>query len=205
LEGSRAGGPASTVFLGMNWATLGNTPFRRYKHFTHEGGISSPFIAHWPAGIARSRAGQWERQPGHLIDVLPTVADAAKAKFPTEIRGAATLAPEGVSLLPALAGKPLGRKQPLFFMHEGNRAVRDGKWKLVSKYMDPWELFDMQEDRTELRNLAAQHPEIVARLSGAYDAWAKRTFAEQWTGPRRTDWGAEILDRDPAKKGRKKQ
>jgi len=203
LEGSRAGGPASTVFLGMNWATLGNTPFRRYKHFTHEGGIATPLIAHWPGGIAKEREGKWERQPGHLIDILPTVADACGAAVPKKIRGLDVLPPEGVSLLPAIAGKPLARKQPLFFMHEGNRAVRDGKWKLVSKYLDPWELYDMDEDRTELRNVAAQHPEVVMRLSAAYDAWAQRTFAEQWTGPKRTDWGSEITSGNGQKKKKK--
>ena len=76
-------------------------------------------------------------------------------------------------------------------MHEGNRAVRDGKWKLVSKYMDPWELFDMEADRTEMRNLAAERPEVAARLAAAYDAWAKSSYAEPWKGPRRTDWGNE--------------
>ncbi|MBL8173689.1 MAG: arylsulfatase [Bryobacterales bacterium] len=203
LEGSRAGGPASTVFLGMNWATLGNTPFRRYKHFTHEGGIATPLIAHWPAGIAKEREGKWERQPGHLVDILPTVVEACGARMPAKIRGVDAIPPEGVSLLPAIGGKPLARKQPLFFMHEGNRAVREGKWKLVSKYLDPWELYDMDEDRTETRNVAAQHPEVVARLSAAYDGWAKRTFVEPWTGPKRTDWGSEITAGDGLKKKKK--
>jgi arylsulfatase len=76
-------------------------------------------------------------------------------------------------------------------MHEGNRAVRDGKWKLVSKYLDPWELFDMEADRTEMQNLAAKEPETVARLASAYESWARTTFAEPWSGPRRTDWGQE--------------
>ena len=88
-------------------------------------------------------------------------------------------------------------------MHEGNRAVRDGKWKLVSKYLDPWELFDMEADRTELRNLAAKEPETVARLASAYDTWAVKSFAEPWTGPRRTDWGQEVTapGGTPARKG----
>ena len=98
---------------------------------------------------------------------------------------------QGVSLTPAFSGKPLGRKEPIFFMHEGNRAVRDGKWKLVSKYTEPWELFDMEADRTELHNLAKEQPEIVQRLSTRYDEWARRGYAEPWTGPPRTDWGAE--------------
>jgi arylsulfatase len=98
---------------------------------------------------------------------------------------------QGASLVPAFTGKNVGRRQPIFFMHEGNRAVRDGKWKLVSKYMDPWELFDMDADRTEMRNLAAERPEIAARLAAGYDAGAKSSYAEPWKGPRRTDWGAE--------------
>src|SRR4029079_9642611 len=79
-EGKRPGGPMSTVFLGQSWATMANTPFRRYKHFTHEGGISTPFIAHWPAGIPADRNGKLEPQPGHVVDLMPTVVDVAGAK-----------------------------------------------------------------------------------------------------------------------------
>lgn len=180
LNGNPPGGPDSNVFLGMNWATLGNTPFRRYKHFTHEGGIATPLIAHWPAGIPQARQGKLEHQPGHLVDILPTVAAAAGVKPP---------AVEGVDLGPAWAGKKLARRAPLFFMHEGNRAVRDGKWKLVSKHGGEWELYDMEADRTEIRNLAAGRPAEVKRLAEAYEAWAARTNVEPWTGPVRTDWG----------------
>ena len=90
LEGEGYGSARSTVFLGMNWATLNNTPFRRYKHFTHEGGVSTPLIAHWPAGIAKDRNGKFDNQPGHLVDVMPTVLEATGAKYPAEIRGKKT-------------------------------------------------------------------------------------------------------------------
>ena len=113
---------------------------------------------------------------------------------------------EGTSLMAAFSGKRIARKQPIFFMHEGNRAVRDGKWKLVAKYMDPWELYDLDADRTELRDLAAQQPAVVQRLSAAYEAWAKRTHSEAWSGGRHTDWGQQRQDADAAKKkgGKKK-
>ena len=123
---------------------------------------------------------------------MPTVMAATGAKYPSSLHGKTTIPPQGVSLLPALSGKPLARKEPIFFMHEGNRAVRDGRWKLVSKYTEPWELFDMEADRTELHNLAAVHPDIVQRLVARYDRWAKQSYAEPWTGPPRTEWGAEI-------------
>ncbi len=205
LEGNPPGGPDSNVFLGMNWATLANTPFRRYKHFTHEGGIATPLIAHWPAGIPRAREGKFETQPGHLIDIMPTVVEAAGARYPANLRGKATIPMQGISLAPAFSGRPLTRKEPLFFMHEGNRAVRDGKWKLVSKYQDPWELFDMEADRTEMRNLAGSQPEIAQRLAAAYDAWARTSFVEPWTGPRRTDWGQEPSIETPARRATKKR
>ena len=206
-EGNPPGGPDSNVFLGMNWATLANTPFRRYKHFTHEGGVSTPLIAHWPAAIPKAREGKFETQPGHLVDIMPTVLAATGAQYPTSLHGKSTIPMQGTSLVPAFSGSKVARKEPIFFMHEGNRAVRDGKWKLVSKYMDPWELFDMEADRTELRNLAAAQPEVVARLASAYDTWAQKSFAEPWTGPRRTDWGSEIKTDAPAApaKGRKKK
>lgn len=204
-EGDHPGSPDSTVFLGMNWATLANTPFRRYKHFTHEGGISTPLIAHWPAAIPKERNGKLETQPGHIIDVMPTLVEVGGAKYPANLHGKTTIPMQGVSLVPAFSGKKLARKEPICFMHEGNRAVRDGKWKIVSKYMDPWELFDMEADRTEMHNLAGAKPELVAQLSAKYDAWAKKSFVDPWTGPRRTDWGAEIKPESGGKGGKKKK
>jgi arylsulfatase len=192
-EGAHPGSADSTIFIGMNWATLANTPFRRYKHFTHEGGVSTPLIAHWPAGIPAARAGKFETQPGHLVDVMPTVLDVTGAKYPSTMHGKATIPAQGTSLTPAFSGKALSRKAPIFFMHEGNRAVRDGKWKLVSKYKEPWELFDMEADRTELHNLFSERPEIAAKLTAAYDTWAQKSYAEPWTGPKRTAWGSEIV------------
>jgi arylsulfatase A-like enzyme len=190
------GGPDSFVQLGMDWATLANTPFRRYKHFTHEGGISSPFIAHWPAGIPASRNGTLETQPAHVIDLMATAVDLAGAKYPAEYKGQAILPAEGVSLRPAFEGKALGRTQPLFWEHEGNAAVRDGKWKLVQKWRGGWELYDMEADRTELHDLSAEHPDIAARLSAAWKSWEARAFVDDWTGPDHTNWGQDIPVKD---------
>ena len=188
-EGKELGSKDSTVFIGMNWAGLNNTPFRRFKHFTHEGGVSTPLIAHWPAGIPKSLNGKLEHQPGHLIDVMATVVEISGAKYPDEFNGKAIIPMEGVSLRPAFNGKPLQRVEPIFFEHEGNRAIRFGKWKLVSKYMGGWELYDLEADRTELNSLTERHPEVVKDLSARWEAWAKRTHTDQWIGPRRNDWG----------------
>jgi len=174
-EGDHPGDAHSNVFLGQNWATLNNTPFRRWKHFVHEGGCATPLIAHWPRGIADSQRGQLVHQPGHLIDLMPTVVEVAAARYPTEFHGQAIEPVEGVSLVPALAGQPLARSQPIFFNHEDNRAVRDGRWKLVALAGQPWELYDIEADRTELHDLAAQHPDRVATMSAQYESWAKRT------------------------------
>jgi len=186
------GGPQSYVQLGMNWATLANTPFQRYKHFTHEGGISSPFIVHWPAGISAERHGALEKQPAHLVDIMATAVDLAGAKYPTRFNDNDILPMEGVSLRPAFAGQPLGRKEPIYWEHEGNKAVRDGKWKLVQKWRGPWELYDMEADRTELHDVSAEHPEIASRLSSSWDGWAQRAFVDAWNGPDHTNWGGDI-------------
>lgn len=168
-------GPAdSYVGYGEAWANVANTPFREYKHWVHEGGIATPLIAHWPAGIGAGRSGKFEAQPGHLIDLMATCVDLAGATYPTEFNGEKIKPLEGVSLAPAFAGRPLARKQPLFWEHESNRAVRDGRWKLVAMEDKPWELYDMTADRTEMNNLVAQHPEKVRELSAAWDAWAVR-------------------------------
>jgi arylsulfatase len=174
-------GPADTyIGYGREWANVSNTPFREYKHWEHEGGISTPLIAHWPAGIPRSRHGKLEPQPTHLIDLMATCVDLAGAKYPAEYRGQKIQPLEGVSLVPAFVGNPLNRPQPLFWEHEGNRAIRMDQWKLVSKHAGPWELYDMAADRTEMHDLSAQQPDRVKEMSALWDAWAKRVGVMPW-------------------------
>jgi arylsulfatase len=160
---------------------VSNTPFREYKHWVHEGGISTPLIVHWPAGIAATRNGKLEPQPGHLIDLMATAVDLAGAKYPAELKGAHITPMEGVSLRRAFAGEPLGRAEPICFEHEGNRAVRDGQWKLVAKSpAGKWELYDMQADRTETHDLAAENPAKLAELVARWETWARRVNAVPW-------------------------
>lgn len=168
-------GPDDTyIAYGKGWANVSNTPFREYKHWTHEGGISTPLIVHWPQGIARAQRNKLVPAPGHLIDLMATAVDVSGAKYPTEINGQQIHPLEGISLRPVLTGKPLKRAQPIFWEHEGNRAVRAGKWKLVAKENQPWELYDIEADRTEQQNLAAKLPDKVKDLAAQWDAWAAR-------------------------------
>jgi len=168
-------GPATSyIAYGRDWANVSNTPFREYKHWVHEGGISTPLIVHWPAGIPAARRGKLETQPGHVIDIMATCADLAGADYPREYHGHQIKPMEGISLVPAFAGKTLKRPSPLFWEHESNRAVREGRWKLVAKADQPWELYDMEKDRTELHDFAGKHPQEVRRLSAEWDAWAAR-------------------------------
>jgi arylsulfatase A-like enzyme len=147
----------------------------------HEGGISSPLIMHWPRGMAASRRRTWEHQPAHLIDLMATCVDVAHASYPATYRGLAITPLEGVSLKPALTGESLSRKNPIFFEHEGNRAVRDDHWKLVAKGpVGPWELYDMESDRTELHDLAADHPDRVQDMARAWEDWARRARVIPW-------------------------
>jgi arylsulfatase len=160
-------GPADTyVAYGRGWAKVSNTPFREYKHWVHEGGISTPLIAHWPDGI--KVRGELRRQPGHVIDIMATCVKLAAAEYPSD----ATLL-EGRSLVPVFADKPL-HGDALYWEHEGNRAVRVGSWKLVAKNKQPWELYNLQSDRTELNDLAASMPERVRAMSAKWEAWATR-------------------------------
>jgi arylsulfatase len=165
-------GPDDTfIAYGEAWANVSNTPFRMYKHFVHEGGISTPLIAHWPRGI--SRRGELVSEPGHLIDILPTCLDLAGAPYPKQYAGQDIQPLEGRSLVPAFHGETLLRNG-LYWEHEGNRAVRLGRWKLVAKENGPWELYDLLDDRTEMRNLADQQPRRVEELAAAWEAWAQR-------------------------------
>lgn len=180
LPGATLGARDSYAAYGLPGAHVSSGPFRKNKVFTHEGGISAPMIVRWPAGIGGASHGQIVRQTGHLIDILPTCLELAGATFPRTSAGHATTPPEGVSLLPAVRGKPLDRHEPLFWEHEGHRAVRDGKWKLVASFNEPWELYDMEADRTELNDLVKSRPDIAARLAARYEAWAHRVGVKPW-------------------------
>lgn len=172
-------GPADTYEgYGYAWATVSNTPFRMYKHFVHEGGISTPLIAHWPAGIAR--AGQWEHTPSHLIDIMPTLIELAEGKPLEQRAGLKTKQLDGRSLKPLFSGVEI-ESRPLFWEHEGNRAVRDGKWKLVALYDHPWELYDLSSDRSEQHDLSAKEPERVKRLEEQWQRYAERTGVVDWS------------------------
>lgn len=180
-------GPADTyIGYGLSWANTSNTPFREYKHWVHEGGISTPLIAHWPKGIAADRRGRLEKQPGHLIDIMATCVDLGGVAYPTEYHGEPITPLEGVSLRPAFEAKDLGRTKPIFWEHEANCALRDGKWKIVRKgkmgtgETTPWELYDMEADRTELHDLASKMPERVEAMAEAWEAYALHAKAKPW-------------------------
>ncbi|MGH7225170.1 MAG: arylsulfatase, partial [Gemmataceae bacterium] len=173
LEGSTPGDAASTVFCGESWANLQNTPFRRYKHFNHEGGIATPLIAHWPARIQAK--GELRRQPGHVVDIMATLVDVTGATYPAQVEGRPIPPMEGKSLVPAFADKPIER-DALYWEHEGNAAVRVGDWKLVRLHRKgAWELYDLKADRTEQHDLAAKYPERVKELAAKWDSWGRRT------------------------------
>ena len=168
-------GPADTyIAYGKAWANVSNTPFREYKHWTHEGGISTPLIVHWPRGIGAKQRGRLVHSPGHLIDLMATAVDVGGARYPQEFNGQMIHPMEGISLRPALTGQMLRRAQPIFWEHEGNRAVREGRWKLVAKENQPWELYDIAADRTEMNNLATKHPDKVKEMAAKWDAWLAR-------------------------------
>jgi len=166
LEGDPPGSPTSKVFCGQSWATLENTPFRRYKHFVHEGGIATPLIVHWPAGF--KARGELRNQPSHIIDIMTTCVDVAGPKYPKEFNGKAIQPMEGKSLVPAFKDKPI-KRDALYWEHQGNAAIRVGDWKLVRLRRDgPWELYDMKTDRTELHNLAAEKPDLLKELANKW-------------------------------------
>lgn len=172
-------GPADTyVAYGRGWANVSNTPFREYKHWVHEGGISTPLIVHWPKGIAAK--GELRGQAGHVIDIMATCVDLAGVEYPKR-SGERTLTPlAGKSLLPALAGRPIER-EAIFWEHEGNRAVRAGNWKLVAKGPGgPWELYDITTDRTESNDLSEKHPEKLRELVARWEAWATKAKVLPW-------------------------
>ncbi len=174
-DGKDVGDPteySSQWWCGESWANVQNTPLRRHKRFTMEGGISSPFIVHWPTGIAAK--GEWRNQVGHLIDIMPTCVELTGATYPKEFKGNTILPMEGKSLVGTFTNQPLVR-DALFWEHDRNAAVRVGDLKLVRTGRESaWELYDLAKDRTELRNLAAIQPAKVKELAAKWEAWAVR-------------------------------
>jgi arylsulfatase len=173
----RPGGPLTYMSYDLPWANVSNTPFRLFKHWVHEGGISTPLLAQWPA---RFRPGGVAHAPAHVVDILPTILEAAGVAYPPELGGHAIQPSDGESFLPLLDGRAWQRQQPIYWEHEGNAAVRVGDFKLVRRYRGDWELYDMERDRTELDNLAGRNAPLEARLKRDYQGWAEATGVEDW-------------------------
>lgn len=172
-------GPEETYqSYGVGWANASNTPFRLYKHFSHEGGIATPLIMHWPDGIKFQD--EWRHYPSHIIDLMPTFLEIAGAKYPDQFNGEDIFPLEGRSLMSYINNDQSERENPLFWEHGGNRAVRDGRWKLVQRHNQEWELYDMVADRTEMNDLAPEMPDKVEEMKEKYAAWAERTGVLPW-------------------------
>jgi len=164
------GSAATFLSLGPGWSSAANTPLRRHKTWVHEGGISTPFIVHWPAGIAAQ--GELRHTPAHLIDVVPTILELAGAQKPATVKGHVVPPVPGRSLVPVFAKDGAVARDFLWWEHDGHRAIRVGDWKLIALANGGWELYDLANDRGESRNLAAMHPEKVRELKAL---WTQQT------------------------------
>jgi arylsulfatase A-like enzyme len=161
----------------LPWANVSNTPFRLFKHWVHEGGIATPLLVQWPARFA---SGGVAHQPCHVVDILPTILEVAGAAYPSELGGHPLQSLDGESLLPLMEGHRWTRARPIFWEHEGNAAVREENFKLVRKFNQPWELYDMEVDRTELHDLSHGNRRIMGRLLAEYEKWAESVGVVDW-------------------------
>ncbi len=178
------GSAATHLCLGPGWSTVSNTPFRRHKTWVHEGGISTPLIAHWPAGI--TTPGQLRRTAGHVIDIVPTVLELAgveRSAVETDAKS------PGRSLVASFSEDSAALHESLWWLHEGNRAIRMGDWKAVAAKGDPWELYDLENDRCEQMDLSKSKPDILSRLTQQWNATTDEftTLSENETGSQKTD------------------
>jgi len=161
------------------WANVSNTPFRLYKRFSHEGGSATPFIVRWPAVI--KEGGRITHQLGHIVDVMATCLEIGKAEYPRRYEERQVLPHDGQSLLPIFRGRWRKGHDAIFWEFMRNKAVRQGKWKAVTIGDGPWELFDMEADRTELHDLAKHFPQKLKELVALYDKW-RESWAQKPKG-----------------------
>lgn len=189
------GSAATYLCLGPGFSSASNTPFRRHKTWVHEGGISTPLIAHWPKGI--SAHGELRQTPAHMVDIVPTILELAGVEKPKTWEGEAIPEAPGKSLVPAFAKDEVIQRDSIWWLHEGNRAVRVGDWKLVAAKGDAWELYDLKTDRAEAHNLASQMPEQVKELEAI---WQKQTDEYSELAKKTMD-----LQPKPAAKGKGKK
>ena len=162
------GASGTYLCLGPGWSSAANTPFRRHKTWVHEGGIATPLIVHWPAGIAA--AGELRHAIGHVIDLAPTILRLAGGSWPTEFDGTSVPDTPGRDLAETFDRDTELDRDSLWWLHEGNRAIRRGKWKLVAARDQQWELYDLARDRSETSDLAAKYPEKVKELASDWQA-----------------------------------
>lgn len=172
------GGALSYQSYDKPWANVSNAPFRLFKHYVHEGGISTPLVAHWPRAFGPRPAAH---AACHVVDILPTILEATGAPYLAELGGSDIQPAEGQSLLPLLRGEDWTREEPIFFEHEGNAAIRAGRYKLVRRHGHDWELYDMETDRTELNDLSGRGGATEAQLQRDYAAWADRVGVMDWS------------------------
>jgi arylsulfatase A-like enzyme len=166
-------GSAKTFLcLGPGWSSAANTPLRLHKSWVHEGGISTPLVVHWPAGI--KARGQLRRNPGHIADLAPTILELAGGQWPRICAGKPVPSPHGKSLVPAFTHDGAAKHDYFWWYHVGNRALRVGDWKIVACTDGPWELYNLREDRSETQNLAAAQPERVRELQRLWTQCAEK-------------------------------
>jgi len=176
--GSAPGSAVSYRCLEVGWSNAANTPFRFHKIWVHEGGISTPLIAHWPQGIPSQ--GKITHDVGHVIDIMPTILDITGTIYPKTFHDEKTFPLPGRSLSPAFQGNRLEQHPFLFWEHVGNKAIRKGDWKLVAEHQGDWELYNLKVDRSELKNLAKTHPEKVRQLKQQWQQYADKIGVVDW-------------------------
>jgi arylsulfatase len=179
-KGIQPGAINSVVHIGQPWAAVNNTPFWLYKHHTSEGGIASPFIISWENGLPTNLKGKINNTAAHVIDILPTCLSLAKMKYPEKYKQNSITPFEGQSLVPLINGESMSRSQPIFWEHEGNRAMRDDKWKIVSNLNEQWQLYNLENDRTELKDLSGEYPEKLNELINVYEKWYIKVGAKPY-------------------------